>query len=101
MAKTILDDLEVLIEKGTYSDRDELIRDALRALLRSKPRLRKEVAIELYKKHTISLSRVSEICGVNIEDFEELLKEEGVKVFVPSLGEELTREVEEILEICR
>jgi len=101
MVKTILDDLEILIEKGTYSDKDELIRDALRTLLRSKPHLRKELAIELYKRHKISLSRASEICGVNIEDFKELLREGDIKVTVPSLGEELTKEVEEILEICR
>ncbi|MCK4525870.1 UPF0175 family protein [candidate division WOR-3 bacterium] len=101
MSKTILDDLSILIEKGIYSDRDELISDAFRALLRSKPHLREELAVELYKRRKVSLSRASEICGVNIEDFKELLKEEGIELTVPELGREISKEVEEILKICR
>lgn len=101
MSKTILDDLGVLVEKGTYSDKDELIKDALRALLRSKPQLRKELAIELYKRRKVSLSRASEICGINIEDFKELLKEEGIKITVPRLENEVNQEVSEILNNYR
>ncbi len=101
MADTILDDLKILIEKGTYPDRDELIKDAFRALLRSKPHLRKELAIELYKRQKVSLSRASEISGINLEDFKELLKEEGIKVSVPPLSKEIDKEVKEILDICQ
>lgn len=101
MANTILDDLKILIEKGTYPDKEELMKDAFRALLRSKPYLRKELAIELYKRHKVSLSRASEISGINIEDFKELLKEEGIKVSIPSIGKAIEKETKEILDICR
>lgn len=101
MSKTILDDLSILIERGIYSNRDELINDAFRALLRSKPHLREELAIELYKRHKVSLSRAAEICGVNLEDFKELLKEKDIKVSIPEIGKEVSKEVEGILKICR
>ncbi len=79
--KTVLDGLEdILIRTGKYSSKKELFDDALRALLRTKPEIRREVAIDLYKNGEISLSRGAEICGVNIEDFKEMLKERGIKI---------------------
>lgn len=89
---------EVLIRIGRYPGRKELIEDAFRTLLRTKPELKRDVAIELYKKNEVSLSRASEICGLNIEDLKELLKEKGIKISVPSIPiEEVDKEIERIL----
>ncbi len=102
MSKTMLEGLDILVERGVYLNREELINDALRALLRSKPDLKRRIALELYKVKKVSLSRAAEICGVNIEDFKEILKEEGVKIVVPQLGEEkVDEEVSEILKIAQ
>lgn len=102
MSKTMLEGLDILIEKGVYLDREELINDALRALLRSKPGLKRRIALEFYKAKKVSLSRAAEICGVNLEDFKEILKEEGVKIVVPQLGEKkVDEEVREILKIAQ
>ncbi len=91
---------KMLVDMGKYSSREELMEDALRALLRTKPELRMDLAIELYKKREVSLSRAAEICGLNIEDFKELLKERGIKVMVPEVTpDELDREVELILSL--
>jgi len=88
---------EILVEIGRYQSSKELRDDALRALLRAKPELKIDLAIELYKKNEVSLSRASEICGLNREDFKELLKEKGIKVSVPSIPvEEVDEEVERI-----
>jgi predicted HTH domain antitoxin len=97
---TILSKLdEILVNTGKYPSKKELIEDALRALLRAKPALRREVAIEWYKKKEVSLSRAAEVCGLNIEDFKELLKERGIKVSVPSIPvAKIDEEVEEILK---
>lgn len=97
--KSIIDELdEILIDLGKYSNKDELMKDALRALLRAKPELKKDVAIELYKKGAVSLSRAAEIYGSNMEDFKELLKERGIKIEVPHIPvEEIDKEVESIL----
>ncbi len=49
--KTILSKLdEILVGIGRYPGKKELIEDALRALLRTKPELKRDMAIELYKK---------------------------------------------------
>lgn len=98
--KTVLSDLDgILLRIGKYENKGELIKDALRALLRAKPELRRDVAVELYTKKEVSLSRAAEICGMNMEDFKELLKERGIKTAVPSIPvEEIDKEVEKILE---
>jgi len=91
---------EVLIKVGRYHDRDELIEDALRALIRSKPNLRRELAVELYDRREISLSRGAEIAGLNLEDFKDLLLEKDVKIKVPEISsEELDEEVDMILGV--
>jgi len=98
--KTVLSKLdEILVGIGKYPSKNELIEDALRALLRAKPELKRDVAIELYKKEEVSLSRAAEICGLNIEDFKESLKERGIKISVPGIPvEEVDEEVERILK---
>lgn len=91
---------EVLIKVGRYHDKDELMEDALRALIRSKPGLRKDLAVELYDRGEISLARGSEIAGLNLEDFKELLLEKDVKIKVPDISsEELDEEVDMILGV--
>ena len=43
--KTVLSDLDgILLRIGKYENKRELIKDALRALLRAKPELRRDVA---------------------------------------------------------
>ncbi len=97
--KTMLDELDkTLVDMGKYPNKKELINDALRALLRAKPELRRDLAVELYRKKTVSLSKAAEICGSTIEDFKELLKERGIKIIVPSIpAEKIDEEVEIIL----
>jgi len=90
---------EILVESGRYSSERELIEDALRALIREKPELRVDVATELYKRGEVSLARASEIGGLNIEDFKELLKSRGIKIPVPAItADELDQETKKILE---
>ena len=69
----------VLVPKY-YKSVDNLIEDAFRALLNLKPGLKVEMAIELYLREEISLSRASEMVGMNIERFKDILKVRGLKV---------------------
>lgn len=100
--KTVLNELDkILISIGKYPNKEELIKDALRALIRAKPELKRDVAIELYKKRKVSLARAAEICGLDIENFKDLLKERNIKISIPSIPiEEIDKEVEKILEIA-
>ena len=56
MTTTLLEELDILVERGIYSDKEALMEDAIRALLRSKPDLRRQLAVGLYKRGSISLS---------------------------------------------
>lgn len=98
-AGTLLDKLDILIERGFYKDRDMLMKDAMQSLLRSKPELRRQLAIELYKEEKISLSRAAEIGGVDIESFKELLRESGIIRMVPHVEKAIGGEVERLLEL--
>jgi predicted HTH domain antitoxin len=88
-----MDELDVLVERGVYSGQQALMEDALRALLRSKPNLRRQLAIGLYKQGRISLSRGAEIEGVDIESFKESLREDGVSRTVPAVGDAVQNEL--------
>lgn len=78
-------------------DRDELQEEVIRALLGARPDLKKDMAVELYKKGEVSLSRAAEIHGSNIEDFKKVLKEQGIIREIPCLSmEEVDKEVERI-----
>src|SRR5919199_5137109 len=91
---TLLDAVTVLIERGVYKDRDALMQDALRALLRSKPELRGQLAVALYQRGDVSLTRAAEISGLDLESCKELLREAGVVGGLPPAGEGVSDEVQ-------
>ncbi|MBC8520578.1 MAG: UPF0175 family protein [Methanomicrobia archaeon] len=63
-----------------YKNRSALIEDAFRALLNLKPGLKVELAVELYLREGVSLSKAAEIAGMDIEGFKDTLKARGLKV---------------------
>lgn len=63
-----------------YKSKDALVEDALRALLNLKPGLKVEVALELYLREEVSLSKAAEIASMDIESFKDMLKARGLKV---------------------
>ncbi len=96
----LLDEIGILVEQGVYKDRESLLRDALRSLLRSKPELRQRLAVELYARGKVSLSRAAEISGSDIENFKELLREKGVSRVIRPVGkEDVARETDLIFTI--
>ena len=96
---TLLDAVTVLIERGVYKDRDALMQDALRALLRSKPELRGQLAVALYQRGDVSLARAAEISGLDLESCKELLRESGVVRSIAPAGQEVQHEVQRLLRL--
>ena len=95
-------EINVLLEKGFYKNKEELMDDAYRALLRNRPQLRIEVAISLYENEEISLSKASEVAGVCIEEFKESLKDRGLSVKVPPISkEDLDEQTKLILKVSK
>ena len=86
--KLIEKEINILLEKGYYKNKEELMDDACRYLLRNRPHLRIEVAATLYERAEISLTKAAEIAGVCIEEFKEILKDKGLSMNVPSIPKE-------------
>jgi len=94
-----LQDLEVkaLVDSGYYRNTSELFRDALRNLFEVKPSLRISAAIQLYKEEKVSLEKASEISGLSLEEFKEVLANRGlVREIGYKAKEELDRKIEEL-----
>lgn len=94
-----MDDIEdILISSGIYPNKKTLQEDSYRALFRSKPELTRKLALELYSRHEISLTRGAEICGLNIENFKELLRENGIYIEIsPDTVDEVHSDVDALL----
>jgi len=97
----VLDKLDILVEQRVYPDRAALTKDAMQALLRSRPELRQYLAVELYRRGEMSLARAAEIGGVDIETIKEILREAGVERRVPTIGAAIHEEVEWLRRIQR
>ena len=81
--------INALIEGGYYANKSELIKDAFKSLLESKTDLKISAAVEMYKKEDITPGRASELAGLSIREFKEILQSRGVKIIVgaPSKNE--------------
>lgn len=75
---TIEEEMESLRQAGHYSNKEEILKDAFRALLESRPELRISIAVELYKGGKISLNRAARLAGVTAEEMKEILAGRGV-----------------------
>lgn len=74
------EEMKALMKSGEYSSRSDIIRDAFRVFLENKPNKRMLIAVELYRKGEISLTRGAEIAGLDVERFKEVLKDRGIKL---------------------
>ncbi|MBK7385769.1 MAG: UPF0175 family protein [Methanothrix sp.] len=82
------DEIDALMRTEIYKSREELLKDALRALLYMKPGLRIEIAIDLYKNEKVSLWKAAEIAGLCMEEFKDVLASRSIKVEVGGTDEE-------------
>ncbi len=94
----VRESIDILSKSRYYGSKDKLLDEAVRTLLEVKPALKAEIAVELYKKGTISLSRGSEIAGVSTEGFKEILAGKGIsRVIRASSREKIRKEIKLIL----
>lgn len=89
------EEIGALLESGEYSSKSDIVRDAFRTFLENKPDKRILIAVELYKKEKVSLTRAAEIAGMDLESFKEVLRDRGISLRTYSGTEE---EMEEGLE---
>lgn len=76
---------EDFVKANLYENKEAVIQDALRHLLRSKPNLRIQMAIFRYQQEELSLAKAAEIAGVSWAQMRDILLEHGID---PALGPE-------------
>jgi predicted HTH domain antitoxin len=80
--------LQTIMNVGTWQTEEEILSEALDALLSSRPQLRRDVAMELYLGDKVTLSRAAEIAGMNLWQFRDHLRAQGIEILVPEETEE-------------
>lgn len=71
--------LELFVEAQLFNNQSEAVRAAFEAYVRQlEPERRLRVAVELYRKKPVSISRAAEVAGLPFQALEEILKREGI-----------------------
>ncbi len=91
-------EIGAVVQAGYYSNKSEVVRDAIRLLFETRSELRHASAIELYKSGEITLSRAAEIAGMNMFEFKEILKDRGIKIRTPGGSKEELEEESRSIE---
>ena len=76
-------EIEYLLKIGAYHTEGEVLKDALRQLLLSRPGYRIDIAVNLYTDDKISLGKAAELAGMSFDDMKDVLAQRGIK---PKLG---------------
>lgn len=69
--------VKALVDAGCYPSEYEVIKNAVISLFRENTELNVAVAIELYKKGEVSLSKAADIAGMTTIEFKEILGKRG------------------------
>jgi len=86
------------VEARLYESEDDVIRDALRHLLRARPEARIQLAVYRYQTEEISLAKAADLAGVSWAQMREILVEKGV---APKLGPETVEEAKKEVAALR
>jgi len=95
--KTKKEEIDALLRMNIYCSEEEIMTDAIRALLESKPQLKVEIAVDLYKNKEISLWKAAEITGMRLEEFKEILSSRCIKIEVGGSKTESEKRISKIL----
>jgi len=77
VVSNVKEDISALRSAGAYAPEEDVLRDALDALLSERPELRLELAVAKYRDRDISLNRAAEIAGLSPEAFKQALAKRG------------------------
>jgi predicted HTH domain antitoxin len=90
-------ELAALIKAGIFRSKGEAVEEALRLLFATRPQLRLEAAIQLFKDEKVTLGRAAEMAGLTRWEFEAILTDRGIKrVEACDAAENLERQVESL-----
>ena len=93
--------IDSLIRTKSYSSKDEVISDALRALLLLKPGLKTEIAVDLYINDKVSLWKAADIAGMSPEEFKALLASRSIKIEIGGSEEKRMKALDKYVGIIK
>ena len=70
--------LKALLKAGIFRNRGEAIEEAVRTLFMTRPQLKVEAAIQLFREGEVTLGRAAEIAGLTRWEFDTLLADRGI-----------------------
>ena len=90
------EEINALLRMNIYRSKKDVITDAIRALLESKPQLKVEIAVGLYKNEEVSLWKAADMAGMTLEEFKEILSNRGIKIEVGGSKEESKKRIAKV-----
>ena len=90
--------LNALLKAGIFRSRGEAVEEAFRALFVTRPQLKVEAALQLYREGAVTLGRAAEIAGVTRWEFDMLLADRGItRVVECDTAENLESQIQPLL----
>lgn len=90
--------LNALLKAGIFRSRGEAIEEAFRTLFVTRPQLKVEAAIQLFREGEVTLGRAAEIAGLTRWEFDMLLADRGItQVIECDAAENLESQVQTLL----
>jgi predicted HTH domain antitoxin len=90
-------ELAALIKAGVFRSKREAVAEALRLMFATRPQLRLEVAIQLFKDDAVTLGRAAELAGLMRWEFEAILADRGIeRVVACDAAENLEHQVKSL-----
>lgn len=88
-------EINQLVKARVYSNKDAVLRSALRALFQVQPESKLKMITTAYQSGEISIGKAAETMGVSQEEMKEIFREVGVRLHLgPSTIDELKKDVE-------
>lgn len=94
LPKLMEEEIDMLVKSGYYSSKSDVVKDALRIMIRSRPELRIAVAVELFKEGKVSIGKAAEIAGMTVIEFKDALKDRRIKRVIKA---EKTKEMDKAI----
>ncbi|MBU1486798.1 UPF0175 family protein [bacterium] len=87
-------EINQLVKGGVYSDKETVLRNAIRALFQLQPESKLKMVATAYQSGEIGIGKAAEIIGVSQEEMKEIFREAGVRLHLgPSTIDELKKDV--------
>jgi len=61
-----IENINALVRMNVYRSKEDIITGAIRALFESKPQLRVEIAVDMYKNEEVSVWRAADMAGMTM-----------------------------------